>query len=110
MGTLLLRAGGQGAEGFCKRVNQGQALVVTVKNVGNARAPESTTEIEFSPGGSFQLPTPALSPAAVFDQPPIDFPVGCFNPDCHFKITVDSKGEVSESDERNNAADGTCIG
>jgi hypothetical protein len=33
---------------------------------------------------------------------------GCFNPDCKFKITVDSRNNIRESDERNNVAEGRC--
>jgi len=96
------------AQGLCHRVSQGRSLVVVVRNVGAAAAPRSTTTVEFLPGGSFDLPTPALLPKAIFGLPPVDFPVGCFNQDCDLKITVDSRNAVREFDERNNTAVGVC--
>jgi hypothetical protein len=53
--------------------------------------------------------TPSLKPGASvelsFRRPP-----GCFTPDCHFWIVVDSDGQVDESDESNNTAEGRCPG
>ena len=37
-------------------------------------------------------------------------PPACFHPDCSFRITVDSANQVTESDETNNTASGTCLG
>lgn len=95
--------------GFCRRDDQGR-LLVTVRNQGTGDAPASTTTVHFVPGGSFDVPTPAIAAGGSVDLPPIPIPAPCFNPDCNFRITVDSKNEVVESDEGNNFASGTCIG
>jgi hypothetical protein len=95
--------------GFCRLDDQGR-LLVAVKNQGIADAPASTTTVQFTPGGSFDLPTPAIPAGGTVDLPPLPIPPSCFNPDCNFRIIADSKGQVVESDEGNNVASGTCIG
>jgi hypothetical protein len=98
---------------FCKLVETGLdkgKLVITVHNRGNADAPASTTTIHFSPGGTINIPTPAIPAGASVDLSPLKIPGACFNPDCDFKITVDSNGQVTESDEGNNIANGMCLG
>lgn len=94
--------------GFCRRNDRGD-LIVTVKNQGSADAGASTTTVQFSAGGVFSQPTPPIAAGASVD---LFFPIpgGCFNPDCSFRITVDSAHQVTESDETNNVASGTCLG
>jgi subtilase family serine protease len=98
-----------GPPGFCKQDNQ-KKLIVTVKNGGTGNAAASTTTIEFLPGGSFSLSTPAIAAGGTSDLAPLDIPAGCFNPDCEFKITVDANNQIKESNETNNSADGSCLG
>jgi subtilase family serine protease len=105
-----------GPVGYCQRGSSNQ-FTVTVKNQGAADAPLSKITIEFSPGGSFteDLFGPgtdgALPPGVAWD---IQFqnvpPSNCFNPDCDFKITVDSDKQIDESNEQNNSVEGRCIG
>lgn len=95
--------------GFCNRDAQGR-LIVTVKNQGNADAGPTTTRVDFSPGGAIDIPTPPLAAGQSVDLPPQDIPPVCFNPDCNFRIVVDVNGDVTESDESNNMADGLCRG
>ena len=90
--------------GFCKVVDNATKVVISVKNQGNADAPASTTTVEFLPGGSFPLPTPAIPSGGTVNLPPLAIPAGCFNPDCNFKITVDSGNQINESNEENNTA------
>jgi hypothetical protein len=94
--------------GLCNRTDMGD-LVVTVKNQGSADAGASTTTVAFSSGGTFSQPTPPIAAGASVE---LSFPIpgGCFNPDCSFRITVDSANQVTESNEGNNTATGTCIG
>jgi CARDB protein len=94
--------------GFCRRDDRGN-LVVTVKNQGSADAGPSTTTVVFSSGGTFSQPTPPIPAGGSVD---LLFPVpgGCFDPDCSFRIIVDSASQVTESNEGNNTASGTCIG
>jgi len=102
-----------GPPSFCKKVKEGPdkgKLVVTVKNQGTAAAPASTTTVKFSPGGSFQLSTPAIPAGGSVDLPPLSIPAGCYNPDCDFKITVDSNNQINESNEGNNSVAGNCLG
>ena len=96
--------------GFCKVVDNATKVVVSVKNQGNADSPASTTTVDFFNRGSFQLPTPAIPAGGSVDLPPLNIPAGCFDPDCDFKITVDSGSQINESNEGNNNTDGRCIG
>jgi hypothetical protein len=94
--------------GFCKRDERGN-LIVTVKNQGSSDAGASTTTVHFVPGGMFSQPTPPIAAGGSVD---LVFPIPgpCFNPDCDFRIVVDSAHQVTESDETNNIASGTCLG
>ena len=105
-----------GRIGFCQR-SSAVPFTVTVKNQGNQEAPESIVQIEFFPGGSRIAdvfgpgPNGSLPPGVAWDVQFLDAPLAaCFNPDCDFRITVDSTGQIAESNEANNAADGRCIG
>lgn len=93
---------------FCKRDERGN-LIVTVKNQGSADAGASTTTVHFLPGGPLSLATPPIAAGGSVD---LFFPIppACFDPDCSFRIIVDSASQVPESDETNNYASGTCRG
>jgi subtilisin family serine protease len=92
---------------FCRRSERG--LTVTVCNKGAGPAGPSTTTVDFGQYGRVDVPTPALAAGACVDvTAPI--PPNCFDPDCEFRIIVDSTGVVAESDEGNNTASGTCLG
>jgi hypothetical protein len=91
---------------FCRI--QSSMLLVTVRNQGSGGAGPSTTRVDFSSSAVSQ-PTPALAAGAAVDLL-FAIPAGCFQPDCHFRITVDSAAVVTESNEGNNTASGTCIG
>jgi hypothetical protein len=93
---------------FC-RIDPARRLIVTVKNQGTADAGPSVTKIVFSTGGGASVPTPAI-PAGGSVDVTVPIPANCFQPDCGFRITVDSTGQVSESNELNNTASGTCLG
>jgi hypothetical protein len=92
---------------FCKR--RGGDLIVTVRNQGLGPAGASTTEVDFFSHGKVSLPTPPLAPNASVDLL-FPIPLGCFDPDCEFRITVDALHDVAETDEGNNIADDTCLG
>ncbi len=98
-----------GPPGFCKLDKQ-KKLIVTIKNGGTGNAVASNTTVEFLPGGSFPLSTPAIAAGGMIDLTPLDIPAGCFSPDCKFKITVDANNQIKESSETNNSADGSCLG
>jgi CARDB len=85
-------------------------LIVSVKNQGAASAAGSTTRVEFNPGGSFDLATPPVPAGGAVDLPPLRVPQNCFNPNCQFRITVDSASGVYESNAANNSASGACTG
>jgi hypothetical protein len=93
---------------FCRRDDNGK-LIITVQNQGLADAAASITRVEFSNGEHQLIATPAI-PAGTSVNVLATFPPGCFRPDCTFRIAVDSTGFVSESNEFNNAAGGTCKG
>ncbi len=92
---------------FCKRKNS--TLTVTVKNQGTSDAGLSTTEVDFLTFGKVAMPTPPVAAGASVD---LSFPIpaGCFDPNCEFRITVDAKNEVNESNEGNNVVKGACLG
>lgn len=92
---------------FCRR--HGSTFMVTVKNQGTGGAGPSVTEVDFIAFGKFSMPTPPLGPGASVD---LAFPIqpGCFDPDCEFQITVDANKQVTESNEGNNIARGSCLG
>jgi hypothetical protein len=94
--------------GFCRRDEKGN-LIVTVKNQGSGDAGASTTTVTFARGGTFSQPTP---PIAAGGSVNLAFPIppACFDPDCSFRIVVDSGHQVTESNEANNTASGSCLG
>jgi CARDB protein len=93
---------------FCHITPDGR-LIVTVKNQGAGPAGSSTTRVSFAVGGTQTQPTPALAPGASVDLF-FKIPANCFSRDCSFRITVDALLQVSETNEGNNTAAGTCIG
>ena len=95
--------------GYCDRASGNDSLRVTVKNQGKASAPASVTTVIFTPGGPSAHKTPALAAGASTNFT-VPIPQGCFNPDCRFRITVDSEKTVVESNEGNNSANGICAG
>jgi hypothetical protein len=91
---------------FCR---ENSVVLVTVANQGTGPAGASKTEVLFWGSGVVTKDTPGLGPGDSIDIP-FDVLKGCFNPDCHFTIKVDRQDQVTESNEGNNIADGTCIG
>lgn len=91
---------------FCRRDENGR-LIVTVQNQGLADAGPSITRVDFATGGFQLIATPAI-PAGRSVEVFATFPPACFRPDCTFRIAADSTGFVSESNDGNNAAGGTC--
>jgi hypothetical protein len=101
-----------GPDGFCDLSGDRESpqLGVSVENIGDAESPASVTVIEFFPGGSVQLHTPALPAGGSIDRMPVAIPLACFDPDCEFRVTVDWRNEINESGgEGNNEADGRCL-
>jgi len=98
-----------GSAGFCYKDSQGRLLII-VKNQGDTDAPASTTTVDFFNFGSFDLTTPPIPAGGSVTLPALNIPVGCYNPDCNFKITVDSKNQINESNESNNQVSSNCIG
>jgi hypothetical protein len=102
---LIPVPGPQGS--FCQ--GSGGKLMVVVKNQGAGPAGPSATEVDFGRFGKFTQATPALAPGASV-QLFFAMPAGCFSPDCSFRITVDVTSQVTETNEANNVANGSCIG
>ena len=92
---------------FCRR--RDGKLIVRVKNVGQGAAGPSTTEVDFGQHGRPTQPTSALAPGEPVELE-FEIPPGCFDPDCEFKITVNSRNEVVEENTDNNSAQGSCLG
>jgi hypothetical protein len=100
---------GTSLNAFCRIEQGGKLLRVTVKNQGNADAGPSKTTVTFV-NKPFTLDTPPIPAGGSVDLL-FKVPSGCFNPDCSFKITVDSSNQVDElNNEGNNTANGGCIG
>ena len=93
---------------FCHKDPQGR-LLVSVANNGPGDALVSTTRVVFSPGGTVEVATPPIPVGFTGTLEPIVIPPSCGG-DCDFTITVDSKSEVTETNENNNVASGLCIG
>jgi hypothetical protein len=94
---------------FCRRDETGLNLIVTVRNQGGSDAGASTTEVDFFQYGKISLPTGSLGVGTSTDLL-FPIPLGCFDPNCEFRITVDVLNAVAESNEGNNSASGICIG
>jgi hypothetical protein len=93
--------------GFCRIEDDN--LVVRVRNQGNSDVlVQTTTVVQFSPGGPRTSATPPIPHGSFAD---VMFPIGrCFEPDCDFTITLDADQVVKEVDERNNTVSASCIG
>ena len=100
---------GGGSGGYCNLASGNDSLRVTVRNQGKANSPASVTTVIFTPGGPIAHKTPALAAGASANFT-AQIPKACFNPDCRFRITVDSEKTVTESSEGNNSANGICVG
>src|SRR5262245_36920295 len=88
---------------FCNFDLQGK-LIVKIQNSGTTAYP-SVTRVEFFPGGIVDKYTPALaknSTAYLY----VSVPLPCFNPGCDFRIAADDAGQIAESAESDNYADG----
>ena len=82
-------------------------LLVTVENRGTDLAGFSTTEVDFGPGGTTTVSTPAVSaPGATALEVPV--PSSCWAPDCHYVIRADAGDALAEIDESNNQRAGVC--
>lgn len=96
---------------YCRLNDKGE-FIVKVANQGTASSGPCKTAVTFHTHQGWvtsTVPTPPLAPGATVD---LVFPIpkGCYNPDCHFRITVDVDNEVMEAGEGNNYAEGCCLG
>jgi hypothetical protein len=91
----------------------GWHLIVTIRNQGQGMAAASITEVDFLRGGSSfaksSLPTDPLNMGQV-DEVAFPLPQGWITGEDNylFKITADVSMVVTETDETNNVANGTC--
>jgi hypothetical protein len=98
-----------GPDAYCDTTSVPRLRIV-IQNQGQGHAPESITRVKFSPGGITDIPTPPLPSAQRTMLAPILIPAACFDPDCDFTITVDSRTQINEATgEENNVTDGRCI-
>lgn len=84
-----------------------------MENQGSVDAPASMTRVDFFLTGTVhpvQLPTGQIQAGEAHAPLDVEIPTGCWNPDCGFRIIVDSGGQVSVANEGNNSVDGNCIG
>lgn len=98
-----------GMAGYCNLDGPGN-LIVRVKNSGDEAVGGSKTCVEFGSLGIQILDTPPLAAGATTILAPAAIPMGCYNPDCSFTITVDCENKIKEASESNNVVKGTCIG
>jgi hypothetical protein len=94
---------------FCRLDPANGNLLVEVLNQGTSPAGVTTTSVDFFAFGLQNQVTPALAPSAstILSFP---IPIGCHDPDCDFRIFVDSAGAEVESNEANNVAVDFCLG
>ena len=98
-----------GTDAFCDLTGVPQLRIV-VLNQGQGDAAASITRVAFSPGGTVNIPTPPVRAAQRAILASVLIPAACFDPDCDFKIMVDSRSEVDEeAGEENNVVDGRCM-
>jgi CARDB len=98
-----------GPDAYCDMTAVPQLRIV-IQNQGQGNASASITRVKFSPGGIVDISTPPLQSAQRTMLAPIRIPAACFDPDCDFTITVDSKAQIDETTgEENNVTDGRCI-
>jgi hypothetical protein len=93
---------------MCKRDVDGK-LAVIVRNKGTVAAPASVATVTFLSLGtsvSTNLSQIAAGGTAEFK---VEIPAMCFDPDCEFRIEVDTRGQVVEANESNNAVLAWCI-
>jgi len=98
--------------GYCN-VDDSNNLIVYVKNQGEADAPASLVKVQFYLSSGLQEFSAPVGSLLAGETKSVSFviPLGCFNPDCNFIITVDSGEDITESSELNNTVvNGICIG
>jgi CARDB len=84
-----------------------------IHNLGGSSAPPFNVRFNFNGGGAVFVPVNGLSQGSE-KSGAVDIPAGCF-PDgystvCQFTITVDSSGQIGESNEVNNSTHSFCVG
>jgi hypothetical protein len=97
-------------EAFCRIKDKG--LLITVRNQGEGAAEASVTEVLFTAVNvPVVRPTPQLAPGGETDVHFAFPPNGCTAGGelCPFRITVDRGATVTESNEANNVAQGSCL-
>lgn len=98
-----------GSDAYCDMTTVPQLRIV-IQNQGQGNASPSTTRVVFSPGGTKDVPTSAIPSGQHVMLAPVPIPKTCFDPDCDFTITVDSRAQIDEDiGESNNVVDGRCI-
>ncbi|CAB5105027.1 hypothetical protein D3OALGA1CA_1672 [Olavius algarvensis associated proteobacterium Delta 3] len=93
---------------LCNR-DAGGKLIVPVRNQGTSRARGTSTRVVFFGLGA-RFETTDSIPAGGTVNVLFQMPAGCFNPDCDFRVTVDSDAQIDELSEENNSASDRCIG
>ncbi len=97
--------------GFC--INN-EKIGMVVKNLGRSAVNDVEVKVTFSFRGTTQTPPPQTVsvPAGGAPSSLLEFaiPVGCFDSDCNFSITVDPDSKTSDMNRQNNTVDGVCIG
>jgi len=107
----LVPANPPGMFGYCN-VDDSNNLIVYVENQGEADALTSMVQVRFDCISGVQEFSASVGTLAVGETKSVSFaiPGDCWNPDCNFIITVDSGGDILESDGTNNTVNGTCFG
>lgn len=95
------------APNFCATDAEGR-LLVTVANIGAGAAGPSAARVLFDSGDAVALATPAVPAGFSGTLDPVTIPPAC-GERCEFRIRADAQSQVSESNEQNNVAGGTCI-
>ena len=101
--------GPMGGGDYCY-FSTGGYVRIAIQNQGQGDAPPTSTRIVFSPGGTIDIPTPPVKAGKRTSLSPVEIPLACFDPDCDFKVTADSRSQAHEaSGKENTFATGRCM-
>lgn len=100
------RGGSTDLTAFCVQDEEGR-LSVHVRNQGSDAARATTTLIQFESGPPVVLPTKPIAPG---EKAVVSFVLAdiCRQRRCRFRIQVDARDEIQETDESNNLVQGAC--
>ncbi len=99
-------ATGSGVSAYC-RIDEKKQLVISISNQGEGLIRATSTLLQFGSGPQIVLPTRPIAVGAV-ETVRFPMPRACRSDGCRFRIMLDGRNEVDETDESNNVVEGEC--